>query len=81
MCVCKHKAYKKYLVEKECLAEILDKELDILDIITWYYISIPTYIYIAILIVKEYKCRARYRLIKICKYIYLYYSKCKYKFH
>ena len=36
-----------------CFISILDKELDILNIEAWYYISIPTYIYIALLIVKE----------------------------
>ena len=36
-----------------CLIDILDNKLDILDIKTWYCISIPTYIYIALLIVKE----------------------------
>ena len=63
--MCKHKAYKECPVEMEkelnieldittwCLIGILYKELDILDIKTWYYISIPTYIYVALLIVKE----------------------------
>jgi len=36
-----------------CLISILYKELDILDIKTWYCISIPTYIYVALLIVRE----------------------------
>jgi len=63
--ICKYKAYKECLVEIEkelnieldiktlCFISILDKELDILNIEAWYYISIPTYIYIALLIVKE----------------------------
>jgi len=79
--VCKYKAYKEYLVEKECLAEILDKELDILDIITWYCVSIPAYIYITMLTVRECKCGARYGPIEVCEYIYLYYSRYKYKFY
>ena len=64
--MCKHEAYEEYPVEIEkelniesdittqYLIGILYKELDISDIKTWYYISIPTYIYIALLIVKEY---------------------------
>ena len=46
-------------IEKEldiktlCFISILNKELDILDIEAWYCVSIPTYIYIALLIVKE----------------------------
>jgi len=36
-----------------CLIDIPYKESDILDIKTWYYISILTYIYIALLIVRE----------------------------
>jgi len=63
--MCKYKAYKEYPVETEkelnieldiitwCLISIPYKELDILDIKTWYYISIPTYICVALLIVKE----------------------------
>ena len=63
--MCKHKAYKECLVEikKElnieldittwCLIGILYKELDILNIKTWYCISIPAYIYIALLILRE----------------------------
>ena len=58
--MCKYKAYKECLVEikKEldiktlCFISILDKELDILDIEAWYYISIPTYIYIVLLIIR-----------------------------
>jgi hypothetical protein len=62
----KYKAYTECLVEIEkelnieldiitwCVIGILYKELDILDIKTWYYISIPTYICIALLIVREY---------------------------
>jgi len=65
MYICKYKAYKKYPVEMEkepnieldiitwCLIGIPYKESDILDIKTWYYVSIPAYIYIALLIVKE----------------------------
>ena len=57
----KYKAYKECPVEIEkeldiktlCFISILDKELDILDIEAWYYISIPTYIYIALLIVRK----------------------------
>ena len=59
--MCKHKACKECLVkiEKElniktlCFISILNKELDILDIEAWYYISIPIYIYIVLLIVRE----------------------------
>ena len=65
MYMCKYKTYKEYLVEIEkelnikldiitwCLIDIPYKESDILDIKTWYYISILTYIYIALLIVRE----------------------------
>ena len=35
------------------LIGILYKELNMSDIKTWYYISIPAYIYIALLIIKE----------------------------
>ena len=73
--------------------DILYKELNILNIKTWYCISILTYIYVALLTVKEcqygakyksikvYKYRAKYRLIKVCKYTHLYYFKYKYKFY
>jgi len=66
--VYKHKAYKEYLVETEkelnielnittwCLVSIPYKELDMSDIKTWYYISIPAHIYIALLIVRECQC-------------------------
>ena len=62
----KHEAYKEYPVEIEkelnielniitqCFVGIPYKELNILNIKTQYYISIPTYIYIALLIVKKY---------------------------
>jgi len=36
-----------------CLVDILYKKLDILNIKTWYYVSIPIYIYIVLLTVKE----------------------------
>ena len=62
-----------------------DKKLDILDIKTWFCISILAYIYIVLLIVRECQCWARYRpvegLIEVYKYIYLYYFKYKYKFY
>ena len=75
------------------IVDIPDKELDMLDIKTWYYINIPTYIYVALLIVKEckygarhgpvivYKYGARYRPIEVCKYTHLYCFKYKYKFY
>jgi len=76
-----------------CFVGKLNKELDISDIETWYYISIPAYIYIVLLIVKEcqyrakyrpvkvYNYRAKHRPIKVCEYIYLYYFRYKYKFY
>jgi len=94
--VYKHKAYKECPVETEkepniesdiitwCVVGIPYKESDISDIKTWYCISIPAHIYIALLIVKECQYQSRHGPVKgpvkVYKYIHLYCSKCEYKF-